>query len=228
MAVDRGGNTRCCLEISAHAKTTTKSVLAYTSNRVKLTMEKRVHDFGHNDESEMVELLNQNGFNSAKFTGVCKKEFHACPLCAVTGKPASMVKIYTAHVDEEFKEELQVNFIYLRMDEELFDVLSMIEKGTRCGERTLATSRSEKEIHKMSEINCFYKLGALEHFTADHEFCLPALTNFLYKYNIHVKPPSSCSSNKTERVERNNGVFKSGEDHLQRARKDASTSKIIT
>lgn len=224
---DATNNPRLRLEVVPHEKSCITTLMSATHKRREMSMAKRVHRFSHASVNDMVRLMAPTGFDKAKIFEACSKVFSACAICAASGRPADKRKVSTTHLNAAFNEEVQSDFFYVYIREKKYEILNMIDLGTRYGERAMTTSRSADEIKRMFEIFWFYRHGAPRNFSADHEFCRPVLKRFLDTHAIKLNPRPSRSSNKTGRVERNNGLFKMVLERLQKADTKATPELLI-
>lgn len=128
------------LDIAPHIKIMTHTMLAAAVERRELNMAKRIHRFGHASASDMQNLMEGASFEPAKVTEACRTVLDACPICITTGRPANMKKISPTHMNESFNVELQVDFTYIRMRGERYEMLIMIDLGTKYGERECSRS----------------------------------------------------------------------------------------
>lgn len=227
IAKDQMGCERLRLEMVPHARSTMSTMMSSSDRNRELHMAKRVHRFGHASASDMIELMKPSGYDVAKIREACNKVYSACAICAASGRPADKRKVSTTHVNSAFNNELQSDFCYVYIRGKKCEVLNMMDIGTRYGERIMTTSRSAEEIKRVFETHWFYKHGAPANFSADQEFCRPVLKRFLDEHAIKLNARPSRASNKTGRVERNNGVFKLILDRLQRADSKSAPDVLI-
>lgn len=226
-ADDETGNQRLRLQIVPHASSPIRTLISTTDRHGILTMAKRIHRFGHANEGEMRKIMEPMKYDDEEVKRVCKKVQTACAICAMTGRPVDRKKISTTHIHAAFNDEIQVDYLYAEIHDTKYEILNIIDTGTRYGERMMTTCRSAENMKQQFETNWFYVHGAPSHFSADHEFCRPTLNRFLTKHSITLHPRPSRSSNKTGKVERNNGVFKAVLDRLQKADEHAVPQVLI-
>lgn len=108
-----------------------------------------------------------------------------------------------------------------------YEILMIIDVGTNYEERTLTKSRTADEMKIFFETKCFYHYRARKHFSTDHEFCRPVLHNILNKNDIILNPRPSRSSQKTGRIERNNGVFNLIIELMQKEEENGTPETLI-
>lgn len=224
---DYTGCARLRMELVPHTKSIMRSMMTPTDKRRELTMAKRVYRFGHASVNYMVCLMKPTGYDIGKIKEACAKVYNACSICAASGRPADRKKVSTTHINAAFNDELQADFCYVHIRGQKYEVLNMIDMGTRYGERALTTSRTAEEVKRTFEVYWFYKHGAPKHFSADHELCRPVLERFLNAHQIQLNPRPSRSSHKSGRVERNNGLFKAIVERLQKADGKAKAETIV-
>lgn len=227
IADDDGGNPRTRLDIAPNKTTTISSLMSNIVKRKELNLAKRIHRFGHSSVSDMMDIMTDANLDTEKLRHACQKVYDACDICAASGRPKIKKKISLSHVNEGFNQEVQADFLYAVIGDKNYEILNIIDVGTKYGERSLAESRSCKEMKRLFEESWFYRHGAPRRFSADHEFCRSALTSFMELHEITVNPRPSRSSHKCGQVERNNGIFKLVVGKLQRADPKATPSNII-
>ena len=208
IAPDDDGNERIRVEITPHAQSTSSSLMGSQTTRQELNMVKRVHRFSHATSREMQEMFRDAKMNSRKISTACDTVHKACDICASTGRPKDKKKVSLTHVNEAFNAEIQADYVIVYIKEEKYEVLNIIDLGTRYGERAIATTRSAENMTNMLETEWLYHHGAPDKFSADPEFCKPFMERFLNAHSIELRPRPSRSSAKNGRIERNNGTFK--------------------
>lgn len=227
IATDLNDNPRLRLEIAPHAKSSIHTLMATADKRRELTMAKRIHRFGHASSKDMAKMMKHTGYDMKRITEACDKVFSSCAICASSGRPADRRKISTTHLNAAFNDEIQADFMYVHMRGKKWEIMNIIETGTRYGERAITKSRSAEDIKQTLETCWIYKHGAPRRFSADHELCRPILRKFLDKHAIQLNPRPSRSSDKVGKVERNNGVFKMVLDRIQKSDTTANIDTII-
>lgn len=138
----------------------------------------------------------------------CEKVFQSCEICVSSGRPCNSKKISLSHINEDFNEELQADFMVVYIKEKKYFVLNIVDVGRRYGERMIAESRGAAHLMEMMETEWTYHHGAPKRFGADPEFCKRFFEIFLKGHGIELKPRPARASYKNGRLERNNGVFK--------------------
>lgn len=96
----------------------------------------------------MKELLSSTQLDERRISEACDIVDSSCAICAATDIAAPKKKVSTTHVYEALNIELQAEFVYVQIHGEKFEVLNMVEMGTRYGERALTGSRSSEEVKK--------------------------------------------------------------------------------
>lgn len=205
---DDDSNERIRVEITPHAKSTSSSLMGSQTARQELNVVKRVHRFSHVTSKEMQEMFRDAKMNSREIYKACDKVHKACDICASTGRPKDKKKVSLTQVNEAFNAEIQANCVIVYIKEEKYEVLNIIDLGTRYGERAIATTQSAENMTNMLETEWLYHHGAPGKFSADPEFCRPFMERFLNAHSIELKPRPSRSPAKNGRIERNNGTLK--------------------
>lgn len=214
---DTTGSDRSRLQIVPHELSPIRTMMTTTDERQEIKMAKQVHKFGHAGVSDMIKMMKPSGYDGQRIKEACIKVHQACAICAASGRPANRKKLSTTHINAAFNEEIQADFLYVYIREKKYEVLNIIDLGTKYGERIISQSRTAEKMKETFETKWFYNHGAPRRFSADQEFCRPVLHRFLSKHNILLNPRPSRSSHKTGRVERNNGVLKTVLERLQKA-----------
>lgn len=133
----------------------------------------------------------------------------SCDICASSSRPVCRRRISLSHVNKAFNSSIQACFLSVYIYREKYEVLNVIDTGTNYGERTIVPKKEATTMKEKLETEWLCHHGAPEHFSADPEFCRPIMNKFLESHNIKMKSRPARSSYKNEKVERNNGVFKS-------------------
>lgn len=226
-ADDENGNNRLRLQVVPHRSSPMHTLISNTGKNRELSMAKRIHRFGHATTDEMIRLMKPMRFNDVRVKRACETVHNSCAICATSGRPANRKKISTTHVHSAFNNEIQADFLYVSIHGSRHEILNIIDTGTKYGERVITASRSADEMSRQFETQWFYRHGAPKYFSADQEFCRPVLRKFLTKHSITIQPRPSRSSNKTGKVERNNGVFKTVLEKIQKADQKSTPQVLI-
>lgn len=72
------------------------------------------------------------------------------------GRLANKKNISRTHVNEAFNEEMQVHFVHIRIHSERYEVLNMVDLGTRYGERTIINTICRDNLQRAFETQCSY------------------------------------------------------------------------
>lgn len=99
------------------------------SSRHELNLSKRVHTFKHASVKHMKEIIGSAGVDADRVSTPCDTFYAACTICAATGRPANMKRVPITHVNEDFSEQIEVDFVYARIHEEQYEVLHIVDLG---------------------------------------------------------------------------------------------------
>lgn len=96
----------------------------------------------------------------------------SCNPCAGSGRPANPKKISLKHVNRESNMEVQADFFTIKLGNDNYELLNVVDCSTACGERAIVNSRSaDSMLIKFDEIwLCLH--GTPAEFSADPELCL--------------------------------------------------------
>lgn len=130
-------------------------------------MVEKMHRFSHAHTDDMKAILQDAGRLSNEAKRACDDVFNSCPVCVTTGRPAQHKKVSLTHVNSEFNQELQADFMIVYIHGAKYEVLNFNDTGTRYGERAIATSRSADSIRTVFETKWMYHHGAPRRFRAD-------------------------------------------------------------
>lgn len=200
IAPDEGRCDRLRLEIVPHYQSSTASLMGNIKKQPSLNMVKKIHRFSHGTADEMKQIFSDAGMDTPDVRRACERVFEACEVCVSSGRPANRAKVSLTHV--------QADFVTVYIRDEKYEVLNMVDMGTRYGERFIAPDRNGNTMMHMMESLWVYRHGAPKNFSADPEFCRPFFKKFLTGHDITLYPRPSRSSSKNGVVERNNGTFK--------------------
>lgn len=220
------GNDRIRFDIIPHNRTTMGSLMSNV-RKPDLQVAKKLHRFTHAPIEEMTRLLTDAGKFTHSLASEYAKVHRSCDICASTGTPTPKRKISISHINTEFNNEIQADFVTIFIREERFEVLNIIDTGTKYGERVIAKDHSGETMINLIETAWFYHHGTPKSFSADPEFCKRFLSRFLQTHAITLNARPSRSSHKNGRVERNNGVFKNILARLSKEKTSASGATLI-
>lgn len=95
-----------------------------------------------------------------------------------------MKKIATSYVNEAFKGERQVDFVYAFVHGETYEILKMIDMGTRYGQRVITAARTTEKIKRTFGSEWFHLHVAPRRLRADHQYYMEGLSQYLEAENI--------------------------------------------
>ena len=225
---DRSGNERLRMEIVPMSNTRIRSMLSSPKSRINTNAIKRIHRMTHATADEMRKLLEDAGQLTTELSEACGRVHEACEVCVSTGRPAHKRKISLTHVNEEFNQSLQADFVIVYIRGKKHEVLNMVDAGTNYGERAIARKRTAEVMREIFESHWIYKHGSPASFSADPEFTRPVLTKYLEAHGIVVEVKPSRSSHKNGKVERNNGLFKAILGRLSKEATSASAQLLVS
>lgn len=223
---DHDGNDRIRFEIVPHLGSTVSSLMTTTKNS-DINLAKRLHRFTHATADEMKRLLSDADQLTDELKKACEKVYDACEICISSGQPKPRRKISLSHINTAFNDEIQADFVTVMIRGERYEVLNIVDTGTRYGERVIACNHSGDTIITLLETEWIYHHGAPGAFSADPEFCKGFFERFLSAHAINLHPRPSRSSSKNGKVERNNGVFKAVLYRLARENTEASARTLV-
>lgn len=190
-------------------------------------MAKRLHRFTHATTNDIQRLLSDAGKLTGHLEGAYERVYDACDICAATGQQKPRRKVSISHINTAFNDEIQADFVTVHIRGERYEVLNIIDTGTRYGERVIASTHSGEEIMRLLETEWIYHHGAPEAFSAEPEFCKGFFERFLSAHSIKLHARPSRSSSKNGKGERNNGVFKAVLARLALENTTASPSTLV-
>lgn len=158
----------------------------------------------------------------------CEKVHSACDICLSTGLPKPKQKISISHIKTAFNDEIQADFITVKLRGDRYEVLNIVDTGRSYGERAIASAHTADIMMRMLETECLYHHGAPDAFSADPEFCKGFFERFLSSHGIKLRPRPSRSSHKNRKIEQNNGVFKSVISRLCEENTVASAATLVS
>lgn len=130
-------------------------------------------------------------------------------------------------MNKDFNHELQADFVTIKVKENNYEILNIVDVGTANGERIVMPSRDAKIMMQKLEERWICKHGAPKTFSADNEFCRPFFVHYLNGHKVDVKIRPARSSNKNGKVERSNSVFKQMLNRMARELTNASVNLLI-
>lgn len=163
---------------------TAGTLISVERARRELNLSKRIHRFGHATAGEIKYMMYRTRLDKKKIEQSCETVYDACPIFSATGRPSIKKKVSTSHVKEAFNEKIQVDLIYVKINNERIEVLNIVYIETQYGERTITGSRTTEEIKKELELNWLYRHGASKELSSDYEFFQPIGNKYLKQHII--------------------------------------------
>lgn len=204
-------DSRLRLDIAPHPLSKVSTLLGNIQTSVKrtpLVFSKWIHRYTHATEAETLSLCKDAEILTPALESAIKEVCGACEVCAKNGRPKSSRKVSLTHVNQEFNQEIQVDFLFVYISGKKYCILIITDTGTGYTELSIAADRSMSTIILLLETEWICHRGAPAAFSADDEYNKSALRTYLSTHGIEFKPRPARRHNKLGVVERKNGVVK--------------------
>lgn len=162
-----------------------------------------------------------------KFNSMLDRVSDECTVCVGSSRPQPSAKLSLTHVNEEFNNEVQVDFVFIQIKDTKYTCLYLVDTGTAFSECVITSSRKTDTIITTLNQEWILKHGAPAKLSADEEFSSGILTTFLSTHKICFKARPARRHNKVGIVERKNGTIKMIMERLQRDHFKASPRELI-
>lgn len=103
-----------------------------TSKRDQLNIVKKLQRFTHGNSNELSRLLEE----ASMLTKVTK----SCVLCAKSGRPKNVKKLSINHINKEFNNEVQADFMAVKHEGDKYEIVNISDSSTAFGERRILKS----------------------------------------------------------------------------------------
>lgn len=157
-----------------------------------------------------------------------EKVRYSCNPFVMSGRPINSRKVSLKHVNKEFNIEMQVKFLTIKHGDEKYEGFNIVNLNKTYGERCIVGSRSCQTVMSKFEESWPCRHGALSHFSAGRESCLPFFIKYLNGHNKRVDDQPARSSHKTGRAERSNGVFKTAVEKTSKEKTKADIDLLVS
>ena len=224
------GGERLRLDIAPHPLSTASTLLGNihtTTKRTPLAFCKRVHRYTHATADEMRDLCKDGGILNDELDNAIERVVSACDICTKNGRPKPTTKVSLSHVNEDFNEELQINFAYATVKESRLIFMVMTDVGTGYSETAIASDRKQETISTLIETKWICHHGAPKRISADDEYNRSHLISYLRTHDITFCPRPARRHNKTGKVEQRIGTIKAILRKLNDEQTSASPETII-
>lgn len=224
-------DNRLRLDIVPHPRSATRTLLGNihtTAKRTPLAFCKRVHRYTHATPDEIRRLCKDANMMTDELEQAIVKVFTACEICTKNGRPKPSRKVSLTHVNEEFNQELQMDFFYSEIKGKRRTVMNITDTGTAFTELSIADDRTMKTIIRTIESIWIHSHGAPVAVSADDEYNRAPLKNYLSAHGIEFKPRPDRRHNKLGIVERKNGTVKTILRKLDDEISDADATTIVS
>lgn len=139
----------------------------------------------------MKKLMKDAGMSDQKLYTVEDKVYQSCNICTSTGRPAITKNISLTHVNDEFSQEVQADFVSVRICNTIHEVLNVMDLGTSYGERRITSSINAHIMKDRLEEIWFCHHGAPNALSADPKFCHPFFEKYLSGIATRMKKRSA-------------------------------------
>lgn len=224
---DQMGSERRRLEIVPHGKSTVTTLLADVISSYDINLTKKVHRYGHARESELISLFKDAGILTQPLALACKKVVTACDACQGSERRGIKTKISLSHVNKAFNEKIHVDFATVRFKDVNYEILNIVDTGTKYGLCLTVPDRPANTIKKILERYWFFEFGAPRSLNADLKFTRGVMEEFLQLHNVILHQRPERSSNKNGIVERQNGVFNMVMERLSKHDKTSDVEEVV-
>lgn len=153
-----------------------------------------------------------------------------CDVCSRSGPPAPSRKISLTHVNKNFNDEIQVDFLFVRIKGTIYCVIHFCDAGTAYYEGAVVKDRKSNTILNQFDQLWNHRHGAPNHISGVDEFTRAVLEKGFLNRGVILKPGPSKRHNKVGIVERRNGIIKKIVEELQmdNSNRHEDTEMIIT
>lgn len=224
---DRQGDERLWVEIAPHVQSTVVTIMANIKKRPELNIVKKVHRFMHGNSSELSRLFEEAGMLTPRIKRAISKVTESCTPCAKSGRPKNTKKLSLKHVNREFNDEVQADFMTIKHNDDKYEVLNISDCSTAFGERCIVKSRSAEVMMGKFEEMWICRHDCPVRLSADPEFCKPFFLKYLNGLGTEVNERPGRSSHKNGSVERNNGLFKFIFEKMSKEKTHAGAELIL-
>lgn len=173
-----------------------------------LTLAKRIHNATHAHPEQMKRICHEAGWLTPELTDAIITVANECPSCAMSGTPAPSKKLSINHINQDFNEEVQVDFTYLSLGGKTHTAIHVVDVGTAYSELRMVDSRRADKLIDNLDLIWFYHHGMPTLLSADDEFNRQPIRTALKERSIVFKPRPTRRHNKCGIVERKNGTIK--------------------
>lgn len=104
-------------------------------------------------------------------------------VCKATGRTGIKNKVSTIQFNKNFNDYIQVDYEYVHIHNELYEVLKLVNLGTKHVERLIKHEISTDNRRDEFSSQWIYRNGASKKFCTDHELCRSELRKYL-SHNI--------------------------------------------
>lgn len=210
---------------------TDQTVGVLVANVRASTLVKRFHRLTHATPEETKRFMREGGKLTEEVEREIIEVYRACELCCRSGQPAASRKISMTHVNQEFNEELQMNFTYVDIRDSKHVVLHIVDAGTAYSETAIVGDRRIATAIRAIEEIWLKRHGTPVAISADDELDATTkrdLKSFMESRHILFKPRPVRRHNKIGIAERKHGTLNRILEKLQHDRTDAEAATILS
>lgn len=192
-----------------------------------ITLAKRIHNMTHIPRDEAIRICKDAGWNNPELEEAIRLVSDNCPSCALTGPPTPTKKISLKHVNENFNNEIQIDFTYFDIRGQTCPALHVADTGTGYSEVKLVNTRRADEMITVLDEIWFYTHGVPVLLSGDDEFNRKPVRDALEERTIGFKPRPTRRHNKCGIIERKNGTIKRVLDRIVKADSASSAATLV-
>lgn len=157
----------------------------------------------------------------------CINVVNSCQACVGSDTRCNRSQISLNQVNEAFNNNIHADLLVATIPERKYYVNNIICNATNYGISMIVDDTSVKTMRNILEKYWIYFFGSPIQFSVDPEFTRGIMQIFLLLHNIELCQRPARASNKNGKVERQNGVFKTILEHLERHEKEADPDNLI-
>lgn len=173
-----------------------------------MTLAKRIHNGTHASASQIVQICKDAGWTGSELEKAIRDTCARCDVCTRSGPQAPSRKISLTHVNQNINDEIQTDFLFIKLFDTVYSVIHFADTGTAYSEGSVVTDRKADTIIKQFDTLWGYRHGTPNFISGDDEFNRPTIVKALADRGVIMKPRPSIRHNKVGLVERKNRTIK--------------------
>lgn len=180
---DNNRSERKLLKLVSQGNSTVLSLMTSTISRYDINMANKLHRYSQETATEMTNMLRDAGMLTPQLRAAWIKAVQVGDESTGLDRRSIKNNILLSYINAALNQEIQADFLVVRIAETNHYVLNIVDRGKRYGLRYRVDKRLSETLKELLETRWFFEFGAQKSFRADPEFTWGIINELLRAHN---------------------------------------------